>query len=97
MLAFQDRPNQYTPKPRGVCSVRVIDVTNHVRLFPPADAQGSGHPLSVVMDTVNPEQFASRAARNQVAQALAEEIGMETARLFYTYTSSKLGTNLGGR
>lgn len=97
MLDFRERPDPYTPKPRGLCSVRVIDVTNHVRLFPPADAEGSAHPLEVVMDSVNPDQFSSRAARNQVAQALAEQIGMETARLFYTYNASKLGTNLGGR
>lgn len=97
MLDFRERPDPYTPKPRGVCSVRVIDVVNHIRLFPPADAEGSSHPLEVIMDAVNPEQFASRASRNQVALALAEQIGMETARLFYTYTDSRLGKNLGGR
>ena len=75
----------------------MIDGVNKTRLFPPVDAEQSSHPLEVVMEQVNPEEFASRAARNQIAKSLAEQIGLETARLFYTYNASELGTNLGGR
>lgn len=94
MQNFQQRTDRYTLKPWAKCKVRVIDVTNRVRLFPSAESGEIAHPVQVQMGEMRPEQYNSRATRNQIAQALANEIGTTISRLFYEYSESKLGTNL---
>ncbi len=40
IIEFTDRIDRYTPRPKGACRVRVLDVTNRVRLFPPPRCGG---------------------------------------------------------
>jgi len=96
MLDFRERLDQYNPRPRGRCRLRVIDVTNNVRLYPGPDTEEGYHVLEVEMADVNPEAYRSRATSNQVARQLAEEIGDRVAKLFYEHRTGKLGTNLDG-
>ncbi len=96
MLEFRERLDQYNPRPRGRCRLRVVDVVNNVRLYPGRDMQEDYHVLEIQMADVSPEAYRSRATSNQVARLLAEEIGVRVAKLFYEHKTGKLGTNLEG-
>ena len=97
MLDFRERTDRYNLKPQARCRIRVIDVTNQEKIFPSVDSGESAYPVQVQMNAMRPEQYNSRATRNQIAQALANEIGSQIALLFYEHNESKLGTSLGGR
>ncbi|MCH7546721.1 MAG: hypothetical protein IID30_10010 [Planctomycetes bacterium] len=96
IIEFKDRIDRYTLRPRGVCRVRVLDVTNRVRLFPPPDAAEASQIVEVLMDEMQAELYNSRASRSKIGEALANQLGEMTAKLFYKYNGSKLGTNLRG-
>lgn len=92
VLSFRDSPDNYTPRPMGSCSVRVIDVTNRVRLYPAEGEQP--RVLQVAMRAVSTEMYRSRATRSKLRQALAEEMGSHIAKLFYRHEKTELGGNL---
>jgi hypothetical protein len=91
MLVFQDSEGQ-VPRPVAACRVRVIDVENRERLFPPPDAERPFRVLEVRMREVNPDLYRSRATRYQISESLANELGDRIAKLFYKHER-----DLGGR
>ncbi len=96
IIEFSDRIDRYTPRPRGVCRVRVLDVTNRVRLFPAPDAAESSQTVEIFMDEIQAELYNSRATRSKIGESLANQLGDMTAKLFYRSNGSQLGTNLRG-
>lgn len=91
MLVFQDSEGQ-VPRPVAACRVRVIDVENRERLYPPRDAERPFRVLEVRMREVNPDLYRSRATRYQISESLANELGDRIAKLFYKHER-----DLGGR
>jgi hypothetical protein len=91
MLVFQDSEGQI-PRPVAACRVRVIDVENRERIFPPPDAERPFRILEVRMREVNPDLYRSRATRYQISESLANELGDRIAKLFYRHER-----DLGGR
>ncbi|MCZ6837062.1 MAG: hypothetical protein O7G85_14895, partial [Planctomycetota bacterium] len=98
VLEFRDLVDRYNPQvqPQAVCHIRVIDVVNHLRLFPDPTTDEQAYPVLVVLQSITAESQRSRAMRNRVAELLAMRLGEETAKLFYEYNASKIGTNLDG-
>ncbi len=96
IIEFTDRIDRYTPRPKGACRVRVLDVTNRVRLFPPPDAAEASQTVEIYIEEIQAELYNSRATRSKIGESLANQLGDMTAKLFYKYNGSKLGKNLRG-
>ena len=94
MLAFTGSPDGVTPRPTAVCRVRVIDVTERTRLYPPEDSQEASRLLQVSTREVDPTILQSPASRLKAYQALAEETGDQIAKLFYKHERKELGGSL---
>jgi hypothetical protein len=94
MLAFTETVDGATPRPAAACEVKVIDVVNRYRLFPPDGGDESGFMVQVTMGTLNTEAYQSASSRLQIHQALAIKTGDEVAKLFYDHETTELGGNL---
>jgi hypothetical protein len=97
MTQFQNSPDGYSPRPTAACSVRVIDLDAHQRVFPAAGSQETSRQVRVVMRPVDPEVFRTRSTRDKVHEELAVELGQEIAMLFYEHEVRELGGNLNPR
>jgi hypothetical protein len=94
MLAFSGSPDGATPRPTAMCRVRVIDVAERTRLYPPPDSQEASRLIQVNTREVDPAMLRSAASRLKVYQALAEETGEQVAKLFYRHEVKELGGSL---
>jgi hypothetical protein len=94
MLSFSGTSDGATPRPTAVCRVRVIDVVERKRLFPPPDSQEASRLLEVNTREVDPAMLRSAASRLKVYQALADETGEQIAKLFYKHEIKELGGSL---
>lgn len=96
MLAFRETADG-TPRPYAAAQVKVIDVVEQVRLYPPPEAQEDAFPLQVTMHPIDPALYQSRSALNEIHEALAAELGASLARLFFSHETEELGGRLGSR
>lgn len=86
-----------TPQPTANFRLRVIDVTNRVRLFPDPLAEEASIVSSASLPMVDPSALQSTTSRLKIYEALAEKTGEEIARLFYKHEARELGGRLGDR
>jgi hypothetical protein len=96
MLKFKETPDGVTPRPIAAAQVKVLDVINRTRLFPPAEEMDA-YPLNVEMPPVNTENYASMDSRTVILEMLADQTGVELAKLFYEHETKELGGNLDPR
>ena len=94
MLQFTDTPDGYTPRPMAACQVKVIDITNRKRVFPPEDSDEPARYVRAMTREVDPEMYRTRAGRLQTFEALAITTGEQVAKLFYKHDAKELGGNL---
>lgn len=95
VLQFSLGENEFAPNPIASASVRVLDVVARERLFPPP-----GSPpweIQATLGNVNSEMLDARSARIQLADALAELLGVNISQLFYKHEPTQLGGRLGSR
>lgn len=97
MVAFVDHIDRNTPRGYASARVRVIDVENRKRLYPPEDADVPYRQIDVMTGEMKPEAYHTRATRMQVFDTLAKETGSTVAKLFYKHEQRELGGRLGGR
>lgn len=97
MVAFHDRSDGQIPRPAASCNVRVIDVTNRVRLFPESDGDQPYRFVKAVTREFDPEYYRTRASRNAINETLANELGSAIAKLFYKHEARDLGGQLSTR
>ncbi len=97
MLGFSDRPDGVTPQPTAMCRVRVLDVTEQMRLFPDPESQEVGRSLQVNIPQIDDALLRSQSSRLKIHLALAEETGDRIAKLFYEHEAKELGGNLQSR
>jgi hypothetical protein len=97
MVAFRDSPDGVTPSPTAMCRVRVVDVANQRRLYPPEEAPEDERVVQVSLRPVDPSVFQSRTSRLKVYEALAEDTGGSIGRLFYAHVPREPGKNLNPR
>ena len=94
MLAFSGTSDGVTPRPTARCRVRIIDVAQRVRLYPPPESQEVSRLIEVNTREVDPAMLRSTASRLKVYQALADETGEAIAKLFYKHEVKELGGSL---
>jgi hypothetical protein len=97
MVDFSDTPDGVTPRPQAACEVKVIDVAGDTRLFPPADAAAPTHAVRAALPFVDEELYSSSSGRLQIYRQLAEELGSQVAKLFYSHETKELGGQLDPR
>jgi hypothetical protein len=93
ILGFAMTDDGLTPRPTAAAEVRVIDVLNDTRLWPPSSEPG--HMLQASLSPVNPDLVRSPAAVRQIEDALAAKLGDEIAKLFYEHEPRPLGERTG--
>lgn len=86
----------YNPEPRCICRVRVLDIKEKKRSFPPPEDPSSYgyYRLDVEMKKVDPHQFQTISMRNILSEELAVETGDRIAKIFYTYMTPELGDRI---
>ncbi len=94
MLSFRGSPDNETPRPSAAVRVKIIDVMNLVRLFPPADGVAKWEEVLVVGPPVSPDLYQSNHGRRQIEQMLAGLVGDRVAKLFYRHVPDELGSRL---
>ena len=97
MVQFNDTPDGFTPRPIAVCRVKVIDLDAKKRVYPPEDADLPYREVQVMTREVDPNLYATRSGRLKVFEVLAEQTGVEIAKLFYKHEYRPLGENLNTR
>lgn len=84
------------PRAQATVRVKLIDVENRVRLYPPA-GEADGADSRYLTLTLPPEQtyqpMLTRAAQAEAYRTLAELIADRTAKLFYKWEVRPLGDN----
>lgn len=94
MLSYRGSPDNVTPRPSAACRVKVIDVVNRIRLFPPPDAEKPWQEVIVQGPPVSPELYRTSNGRRQIEQLLAAEIADKVTKLFYKHVPDELGSRL---
>ncbi len=84
--------------PRAACQVRVVDVVNRQRTFPPGDDEDAkSYPVSVQLRPIDPEMYRSSTSFRGLEEQLAAELSDAIAKLFYKHETRETGKNLGVR
>jgi hypothetical protein len=94
MLSFRGNEDGVTPKPTASAQVRVIDVVNRARLFPTEEDQKAAHAVSIELPAIDPGAFRSAANRLKIHRAMADELGDEVGKVFYTHDYKDIGERL---
>ena len=94
MLSYRGSPDNVTARPVAACRVKIIDVVNKSRLFPPPGAEKAWQDVIVTGDTVNPELYRSSAGRREIEQMLASGIADRVTKMFYKHVPNELGSKL---
>lgn len=94
ILTFSSTADGFQPRPFGSCRVRVIDVDNRQRLFPPEDSDDVARAVSTNVPQLNVELYRSTSSRNVVFEYLAQEMALDVAELFYEHEPREVGSNL---
>jgi hypothetical protein len=97
MQRFDRSPDGFTPRPIAVCRVRVIDVENKMRVFPPPESQETSWAVQAVTREVDPEVYRTSSGRLAAFETLAIQTGEEIAKVFYRHEARELGGNLNPR
>ena len=82
------------PRPTATAVVRVLDMNKRQQVFP--DPNGDGREGFVVaqLAITDPNKVQSRQDARRVNLELADELGLQVARLFDEYITNPLGQNL---
>lgn len=94
MEAFAITPDGYTPQPTAICQIRVIDVEQRVRLFPPDGAQPPTRSLEVKLPQTASDRYNTPSGRRELQNMLANEIGDRISKLFYEHVANDIGSKL---
>jgi hypothetical protein len=94
MLSFKGSPDGYSPRPTAACQLKMVDVPNRTRLFPPETAEAPWFPVEVVSGPISPELYQSTTGRRQIESLLAAQLGDQVAKVFYKHEAEPLGTRL---
>ena len=92
IVAWALTPDGYTPRPTAGAEVRVLDCVNRVKIFPVDEESGRYVEASLKLD--NTELYSSTANRRKLEDALATQLGIDVAKLFFDHETNELGSTL---
>ena len=87
-------PDNATARPVAACRVKVVDIVNKIRLFPPLGAENPWQDVAAVGPPVNPQLYRSSDGRREIEQLLTSAIADQVTRLFYKHIPDELGSRL---
>ncbi|MFO0962829.1 MAG: hypothetical protein U0625_07970 [Phycisphaerales bacterium] len=92
MTQFTLAPDGATPKPTASALVKVVDVKERTRLFPPAGAgDHDGYEVTAEMDALSLDAYRTSAARRKTEDALEKRLADQITRLFYDHEPKGFG------
>ena len=94
MASFRGSVDNQAPRPAAACMVKVVDVEQRRRLFPPADVEKASEEVFALGEPMSQVLYRSSQGRRQVEQTLADLMGDRVAKLFYKHVPEELGTRL---
>lgn len=83
-----------SPRPTAACTVRVLDVVDRKRLFPPPEGTESGRYIMAQGRAVDASMAENTGARMRIFDGLAKTLGRDVAKLFYDHEVRDLGDRL---
>ena len=93
MVGFTLTSDGITPEPYAACRVRVIDLNEQKRTFPPVDESDSWL-VEVSLPGVKSQGMQDSRQRQKLGELLAMETGRKVAMLFYEHSEPAVGANL---
>lgn len=97
MMSFTLSADNVTPRPAGLCRIKIIDATNRTRLFPPSDENSkaaAAYPVSVTMPILSMNQYRSASGRRKINELLASQLSDQIAKVFYKHVPNEIGSRL---
>jgi hypothetical protein len=95
MLTFRLFDQGYVPRPNAIVRIKLLDLVNETRVFPPPDSVDEWHVVEHKSREFG-DQYneSSPAARRQLEALLAAELGIEVAKVFFEHETKELGEHL---
>lgn len=97
MMRFTASSDGVSPRPTSACRVKVIDVANGVRLFPPPEGDAEWEEVAVASPPISPELYRTSTGRREIDKMLALLTGDRVAKLFYEHVPDEIGSRLTGQ
>lgn len=91
MEAFVLSPDGATPKPTAMARIKVIDVKEEKRLFPPDGADPAGYPVVADMNALGNEAYRTSASRRRLEDLLAKRLALKITQLFHEHDPKGFG------
>ena len=93
MVGFSLSQDGITPEPYAACRVRVIDLNEQKRMYPPVDESNS-RLVEVSLPGTKSQGMTDSRQRQKLGELLATETGRKVAMLFYEHSEPAVGANL---
>lgn len=93
MVGFSLTQDGMTPEPYAACRVRVIDLNEEKRMFPPVEDSNS-RLVEVSLPGTKSQGMTDSRQRQKLGELLAQETGRQVAMLFYEHSQPAVGANL---
>ncbi len=93
MVGFSLSQDGLSPEPYAACRVRVIDLDEQKRLYPPVDESNS-RLVEVSLPGTKSQGMTDSRQRQKLGELLAMETGKQVAMLFYEHSQPAVGANL---
>lgn len=97
MTAFRGSADGFSPRPMAGCEIKVIDVVNRARLFPPPGADSPWYSVEVESPPVGLERYSTASQRRELQTMLALLLADRVGKLFYRYVPDEIGSRLNSR
>jgi hypothetical protein len=91
MDMFALTPDGATPKPTAAVRVKVIDVKEKRRVFPPDGGDPLGFPVSVDMNALGNDAYRTSANRRRLEDMLEKRLADQVTKLFYKHERLNFG------
>jgi hypothetical protein len=85
MVQFTETPDGAVVSPTAGCRVKVIDIQEKVRLYPPPGTADSSRFVAANLQPMDPNVLRTQSGRLGVFNALATETGMRVSLLFFEH------------
>jgi hypothetical protein len=94
MMSFRGSMDNLRPQPASACRVKVVDVAERRRLYPPPESDNAWDEIMAVSPPLSQELYRTSQGRRQLEQLMAELLGDRIAKMFYKHVPDEIGNRL---
>ncbi len=94
MMSFRGSMDNVRPQPAAACRVKVVDVAERRRLYPPPEGESAWDEIMAVSPPLSQELYRTSQGRRQLEQLMADLLGDRIAKMFYKHVPDEIGTRL---